>query len=77
MKLLHGSKIKRAELLVSTIQEGRLNTPGQLKAWTDSAASLPPRLREWVFQNVEGSIGSAGVVYLRSLLPAPVTEVSV
>jgi hypothetical protein len=76
MTTLHGSRVKRAELLVSTIQEGRLTAPGQLKAWTESAAVLPPKLREWVFQKIEGSIGPSGVTYLRSLLPEPVNEVA-
>lgn len=74
--IFHGSRIKRAELLVASIQEGKLTTPGQMKAWTESCASLPPRLREWTLQKVEESVGPAGVRYLRSLLPEPVTEVS-
>jgi hypothetical protein len=75
MTWLPGSRVKRADLLIAAIQEGNVLTCGQLRSWIDSAASLPPRLREYVFERIEPSIGPNGVSYLRSLLPAPVTKV--
>lgn len=69
-----GSRVKRADLLIAAIQEGRVLTNGQLRSWIDSAASLPPRLREHVFERVEPLIGPNGVSYLRSLLPEAISR---
>lgn len=63
------TRVRRAEVLINLIQEGRITTPGQLHSWVDAATFLPPRLREYVFQKIEPSIGPAGISYLRSLLP--------
>ncbi len=71
MTWLHGSHLKRAERLIESILAGEVNTQGKMKSWLDSAAALPPRLREYVFQQLEPSIGPLGVNYLKSLLPLP------
>ena len=68
---MSGYALRRAEILIELIQEGRVTTPGQLHSWVDTVARLPPRLREYVFQRIEPSIGPAGISYLRGLLPAP------
>lgn len=69
--MLHGSPVKRANRLIDSIYGGEVSTRGQLKSWVESAAVLPPRLREYVFKRIEPGIGAHGVNYLRSLIPVP------
>jgi hypothetical protein len=71
-----GSYARRAERLVMAIRDGEIRTPGQGRAFVDSLASLPVRLQRWVLESITPLVGYEGVEYLRSLLPAPVAEVS-
>ena len=71
MTWLRGSPVKRSQRLIDSIYDGEVRTTGQLKSWVESAAALPPKLREYVFQKIEPGIGPTGVSYLRSLLPIP------
>jgi hypothetical protein len=67
----HGPPAKRASRLIDAIYGGEVTTQGVLKCWVESAESLPPRLREYVFERIEPGVGLSGVRYLRSLMAVP------
>jgi len=61
-----GTPAQIADRILEQVRSGGVRTAGEYVALVSVVDSLPMKVRTWVWQQIEGEIGYAAVVYLRT-----------
>jgi hypothetical protein len=62
----HGNPQQIADTILLRVRSGEVKTSGQWTALASTTGLLPPRLRTWVWRQLEQEIGYDAVSYLRT-----------